>query len=398
MPDSAPDSLEVGPGEAWPYFGEDEVAAVAEVLRSGKVNQWTGTHVKQFEQALAERTGMPYAVALANGSVALELALRALGIGPGDEVIVASSSFVASASCVPLVGATPFFADVDPDSQNISAATIEPLITERTRAVIPVHLAGWPADMPAVMALAKKHGLSVIEDCAQAIGAKIGSKPVGSFGDASIFSFCQDKIISTGGEGGMVLFRDADVWKRGWEFKDHGKSWDLMQEPPSAPGFRWVHETVGTNWRMTEMQAAIGLVQLKKLDGWLQDRRRNARIWREEFKSLSVLRQPMPPDDVTHAYYKYSVFLEPGRLASGASRDNVLAALVDGGIHALSGFCPEIYREKAFQGLGTETRPIAHGLGQTSLAFEVHPTLDPQRLATRARSARAIISRFEAPR
>jgi dTDP-4-amino-4,6-dideoxygalactose transaminase len=194
MPDSAPDSLEVGPDEAWPYFGEDEVAAVAEVLRSGKVNQWTGTHVKQVEQALAERTGMAHAIALANGSVALELALRALGIGPGDEVIVASSSFVASASCVPLVGATPIFADVDPDSQNISAATVEPLITERTRAVIPVHLAGWPADMSAIMALAKKHRLSVIEDCAQAIGAKIGGKPVGSFGDASIFSFCQDKI------------------------------------------------------------------------------------------------------------------------------------------------------------------------------------------------------------
>ncbi len=398
MPDSAADVLEVGRDEAWPYFGEDEIAAVADVLRSGRVNQWTGTRVKQFEQAMAKRIGMPHAIALANGSVALELALRALGVGPGDEVIVASSSFVASASCVPLVGATPVFADVDRDSQNVSAATIEPLITKRTKAVIPVHLAGWPADMPAIMALAKHREIAVIEDCAQAVGAEIGGRPVGAFGDASIFSFCQDKIITTGGEGGMALFRDADVWQRAWEFKDHGKSWNLVQEPPSALGFRWVHHTIGTNWRMTEMQAAIGLVQLEKLQGWLQDRRRNAGIWRDDFKSLKVLRQPAPPDGVTHAYYKYSVFLEPDRLAPGASRDDVLAALIDGGIHALSGFCPEIYREQAFQDLATEVRPVAHGLGETSLAFEVHPTLDPHRLAARAQTASSILSRFEAGR
>ena len=395
MPDSAADALEAGPDEAWPHFGEDEIAAVAEVLRSGKVNQWTGTRVKQFEQAVAVRIGMPHAVALANGSVALELALRALGVGPGHEVIVASSSFVASVSCVELVGATPVFADVDRESQNISAATIEPLITERTRAVIPVHLAGWPAEMPAIMALAQARGLSVIEDCAQAIGAEIEGKPVGAFGDASIFSFCQDKIITTGGEGGMALFREADAWKRAWEFKDHGKSWDLMQKPSSAPGFRWVHHAIGTNWRMTEMQAAIGLVQLDKLQGWLQARRRNASVWRKEFEPLKLLRQPTPPDGVTHAYYKYSVFLVPDRLAPGASRDDVLGALIDGGVHALSGFCPEIYREQAFQDLATETRPVAHALGETSLAFEVHPTLDPQRLEARAQSAGAIISRFE---
>lgn len=387
--------VQTGQDEAWPCFGEDEIAAVADVLRSGKVNQWTGTRVKQFEQALGERIGMPHRVALANGSVALELALRALGVGPGDEVIVSSSSFIASASCVPLVGATPVFADVDPDSQNISAATIEPLITEHTKAVIPVHLAGWPADMPGIMALAQSRGLVVIEDCAQSIGAAIQGQPAGSFGDASIFSFCQDKIITTGGEGGAALFRDKGAWQFAWEFKDHGKSFDLMQTPPSEPGFRFVHKGLGTNLRMTEMQAAIGLVQFGKLDGWLESRRKNAQTWRNAFEPRLALRQPTPPEGVTHANYKYSAFLEPERLKQGTTRDDVLAALHDGGIRALSGFCPEIYREEAFQDLAVETRETAHRLGQTSLAFEIHPTLDPRRLAERAQMASTIISRFE---
>jgi len=388
--------LALQPDEAWPQFGEDEIAAVAQVLRSGRVNQWTGEQVHAFEDALAGRIGMPHAVALANGSVALELALKALGIGVGDEVIVTPASFVASASCVPLVGATPIFADVEKNSQNISAETVAPYLTPATRAVIAVHLAGWPVDMAPLMALAKENGIFVIEDCAQSIGAAIGGKPAGSLGDASVFSFCQDKIITTGGEGGMALFRDEEAFKRAWSYKDHGKGFDAMRQPSMAPGFRFVHETIGTNWRMTEMQAAIGLAQLGKLDDWLKKRAANAAIWREALAACKALAIPEPADHVTHANYKLIAFLRPENLKAGVTRDDVLASLIEGGVRAFSGFCPEIYREKAFADLNVVTRPTAHALGRTSLMFEVHPTLSSDALKARASQARDILARFEA--
>lgn len=381
--------------EAWPVFEADEIEAVAEVLASGRVNQWTGTCVKAFEKALAERIGMPYAIALANGSVAIELALKAFGVGPGDEVIVTSRSFIASASAASLVGATPVFADVDPDTQNISPETVAPLITDRTRAIIPVHLAGWPADMPGLMQLAKMHDLFVIEDCAQAIGAEIGGKAIGSFGHAATFSFCQDKIITTGGEGGMALFREEAPYARAWSFKDHGKDFDLVNQPGTGSGFRWLHTSIGTNWRMTEMQAAIGLRQLTKLDGWIAARIRNAKIWADALISSPALRVPMPASRVRHAFYKFYAFVVPARIEQGTDRDQILAAMVDDGIRAFSGSCPEIYLEGAFSDLDVEPLPIARTLGETSLMFEIHPTLDPTRLAATAAKAREVVDRFE---
>lgn len=381
--------------ESWPHFAQDEIDAVADVLRSGRVNQWTGDRVIAFEKAFAERFAMPHAIALANGTLALELLLRAYDVGPGDEVIVTSASFVASASCATLLGATPVFADVERTSQNISARTIEPLITSRTKAVIPVHLAGLPVDMAPVMDLAERHGLIVIEDCAQAHGASIDGRPVGSLGHASTFSFCQDKIMTTGGEGGLVLMHDKEVWKRAWQYKDHGKSWDKMHTPPAAPGFRYVHDGIGSNWRMTEMQAAIGLAQLDKLDGWLERRRDNAAIWSRALGQSPAIRLPEVPAGHVHAWYKYCVFLEPDALKPGTARDDVLKALLDAGIDAGSGFCPEMYREEVFDDLAVETRPTAHALGQTSLMFKVHPTLDPDRLNATAETARAVIGSFE---
>jgi dTDP-4-amino-4,6-dideoxygalactose transaminase len=379
----------------WPHYDEDEIAAVTDVLRSGSVNQWTGTRVRAFEDAFAARCAMPHAVAVANGSLALELALHAFGIGSGDEVIVTSTSFVASASCVSLVGATPVFADVERDSQNISAHTVEPLITARTRAVIPVHLAGHPVDMDPLMALAGDRGLVVIEDCAQAHGAAINGKPVGSFGHAAAFSFCQDKILSTGGEGGMTLFREAEAMERAWSYKDHGKSREKMQAGSDSPGFRYVHDGIGSNWRLTEMQAAIGLAQLDKLDAWLERRRVNARVWADALGQSPAVRIPQAPAGATHACYRFRAFLKPKRLKDGATRDDVLAALQQADIDAAAGFCPEIYREAAFAHLEVAPRPAARELGQTSLAFKVHPTLDPDRLTADAQRAREIIADFE---
>lgn len=381
--------------EAWPHFDEDEIEAAAAVLRSGRVNQWTGDRVAAFEKACAERFGMPRAIALANGTLALELALRAFGIGPGDEVIVTPASFVASASCVSLLGATPVFADVERNSQNISAGTVAPHITERTRAVIPVHLAGCPVDMEPLVALAGKHGLIIIEDCAQAHGAEIAGKPIGSFGHAAAFSFCQDKIMTTGGEGGILLCRDEDVHARAWSWKDHGKRWEQTPEPAPNGGFHYRHDGLGSNWRMTEMQAAIGLVQLGKLDDWLERRRANAAIWSRTLGQSPAVRLTETPAGATHACYKYCVFLEPGHLKPDADRDRVLATLQEAGLDVTAGFCPEIYLEKAFAELEVEQRPVAHELGNTSLMFKVHPTLDPDKLEASAQRAREVIGGFE---
>ena len=381
--------------QSWPFYEEDEIAAVQEVLRSGRVNQWTGDRVTAFEEAAANTFQTRHALAVSNGSVALELALRALNIGPGDEVIVTSRSYVASATCVLVVGAIPIFADINRQSQNITVETIRPLITEKTKAIIPVHLAGWPCDMQAIMALAEDHNLLVVEDCAQAVGAAINGRSVGSFGHAATLSFCQDKIISTGGEGGMVFFQDGECYERAWQYKDHGKSIEA-RKPGANLGFRWLHDTVGTNWRLTELQAAIGILQLKKLAGWLEKRRRNAAIWRDALSATSCIDIPAPENHFEHAYYKFYAFVRPERLQAGSTRDTLLTALQDSGIVAFSGSCPEIYREKVFSDFAVETRPVARELGETSLMFEVHPTLDPDDLRDTAEKASAIIAKVSA--
>jgi hypothetical protein len=365
----------------WPLFNQEEMAALANLLQSGKVNYWTGQEGRFFEKEFAASIGVNHAVAVMNGSVALEAALMALDIGTGDEVVVTPRSFIASASCAIMRGAKPVFADVDRNSQNITAETIENVLTSRTRAIIAVHLAGWPCEMDAIMDLAKKHGLAVIEDCAQATGALYKGRPVGSFGDVAAFSFCQDKIMTTGGEGGMVVTSNKDIWSKAWAYKDHGKSYDAVFNNDNVnPGssFRWIHESFGTNWRMTEMQAAIGRIQLRKLPEWIKRRRLNAEILTTAFLNIPSLRVTVPPDHISHAYYKYYVFIKPEMLKNGWSSERVIAAINNEGIPCFSGSCSEIYLEKAFdaQGMRPEKRlPVAQELGETSMMFLVHPTL-----------------------
>lgn len=366
---------------AWPYYAPDEIAAATQVLESGRVNYWTGEQGRAFEREYAAYVGVRHGVAMMNGTVALESALRALGIGPGDEVVVTPRSFFASVSTVVMAGARPAFADVDPDSQNITAATIEAVLTPRTKAVMPVHLAGWPCDMPAIMALADSRGLVVIEDCAQANGARVGGRMAGSFGQVNTFSFCQDKIITTGGEGGLVTTDDEALWQAVWSAKDHGKSREAVYERAHGPGFRWLHEGLGSNWRMTEMQAAIGRVQLGKLEGWLARRRRNAGILVSRLRDLPALRVPTPPPGIEHAWYKLYAFVRPDALKAGWDRDRVMQEIAARGIFCGSGSCPEIYREKAIRDLGfapAERLPVARMLGETSLMLLVHPTLDDE--------------------
>jgi len=375
------------PDESWPVYDEDEIGAVVEVLRSGRVNQWTGPHVTAFEDACSRRFGCGRAIALANGSVALELALRAFGVGIGDEVIVTPRSFIASASCVKLVGATPVFADVDQDSGNLTANSISQVLSERTRAIIPVHLAGWPTDVPAMIDLVRGRDVKIIEDCAQAHGAEINRQSVGSFGDAAAFSFCQDKIISTGGEGGLLTLRDEAAWEWAWSFKDHGKDFAKSTTPSADPGtFRWVHERIGTNWRMTGPQAALGLAQLEKLDDWRSARTRNAEIWAAALMRVHGLRVPLPVANLQrHAFYKLYFYIDGGADDEASElRSEILRRSAAEELRVFSGSCSEIYRERAFAGLSTANCPVARSLGARSLMVEVHPTLRPELLELRA--------------
>ena len=335
------------PFSPWPCFTQEEADAVSRVLLSNKVNYWTGQEGRAFEREFASFTECEYAVAVGNGTLALDLALKALEIGPGDEVVVTPRTFLASASSIASAGAVPVFAEVDADSQNITAATIAAVLSPRTRAVICVHLAGMPCDMDPIMALANEHGLKVIEDCAQAHGARYRGKPVGSIGHIGAWSFCQDKIMSTGGEGGMVTTNDRELWSRMWSYKDHGKSWEAVYEREHPPGFRWLHESFGTNWRLTELQSAIGRIQLQRMPAWQSARLNNAnRIW-QTAAQCPGLRVPALPAWATHAAYKCYVFVAPEKLADGWSRDRILQEISARGVPCFSGSCSEVYLEKA---------------------------------------------------
>ncbi len=368
------------------------------VLLSNKVNYWTGNEGKSFEKEFAEWCGTDYAIAVANGTVALEAALKAIDIKEGDEVIVPSRTFVATASSVSNMSAKPVFADIDLISGNISADTIEPLLTPKTKAIICVHLAGWPCDMDPIRQLAEKHNLFIIEDCAQAHGATYKSQSVGSLGDIAAWSFCQDKIMTTGGEGGMVTTNNEDLWKKLWAYKDHGKNYDTVYHKDHPPGFRWLHESFGTNIRMTEMQSAIGRIQLKRMPNWLKARQKNAEAIRTTCQQYAhILDAPYPNETCQHACYKYYVYVKPENLPHGWDRDKIMTAITDRGIPCFSGSCSEVYLEKAFKTAGQspkERLPNARTLGETSLMFLVHPTITSEEIHHTCRTIEEVLSEF----
>ncbi|HDM8158361.1 DegT/DnrJ/EryC1/StrS family aminotransferase [Vibrio harveyi] len=369
------------PFSPWPSFSREEADAVSRVLLSNKVNYWTGSECREFEKEFARWAGCEYAIALGNGTLALDVALRALGVGDGDEVITTPRTFLASASSIVTSGASPVFADVDLNSQAISAESIKAVLTPKTKAVIVVHLAGMPAEMDAIMALSEQYGFYVIEDCAQAHGAKYKGRSVGTIGHIGAWSFCQDKIMTTGGEGGMVTTNDKALWSAMWSYKDHGKSFDAIYNREHSPGFRWLHETFGTNWRMTELQAVIGRIQLTRMNKWTTLRQANAKKIDEAVADLAVVRRVEVPEYCEHAEYKHYLFVEPQNLADGWTRDGIIEAILERGVPAYQGSCSEVYLERAFD--GTPWRPVerlknAVKLGETSLMFLVHPTLTEQ--------------------
>lgn len=382
------------PFSPWPSFTQEEADAVSRVLLSNKVNYWTGNECREFEKEFAVWVGCEYAIALGNGTLALDVALKALGVGEGDEVITTSRTFLASASSIVTSGAAPVFADVDLNSQAITAESIQAVLTPKTKAVIVVHLAGMPAEMDAIMALSQQHGFYVIEDCAQAHGAKYKSRSVGTIGHIGAWSFCQDKIMTTGGEGGMVTTNDKTLWSTMWSYKDHGKSFDAIYNREHPPGFRWLHESFGTNWRMTELQAVIGRIQLARMPAWTAQRQANAAQIDEAVADLSVVRRVEVPEYSEHAEYKHYLFIEPENLAEGWTRDRIVETIVERGVPAYQGSCSEVYLEKAFD--NTPWRPSqrlsnAVALGETSLMFLVHPTLTAEEVSKTAQAIREVL-------
>ncbi len=379
----------------WPFYDADEIQAVANVLASGRVNYWTGDLGRAFENAYATHCGVRFGLGVANGTVALELALYGLNIGPGDEVVVPARTFIATAAAVAARGARPVVADVDPVSQNMTAETLAAALSPCTKAVIPVHLAGWPVEMGALLALAKSKNVAVIEDVAQAHGASVSSRPVGGLGHIGCFSFCQDKIISTGGEGGMVVTDDEAMYQRMWSFRDHGKNFAVTHDPNAGgPGaFKWVADSFGTNWRLTEAQAAIGLAQLAKLPAWIAKRRANAMILDGALQGLNSVTVPRVPAHLTHAYYKYYFFVNPAALKDGWTRERICNALIARGVPARVGACPDIAREKAFANMGPQpAHPGAESIEHRTVLLPVHPTLTPGNMKFMAETLRAVVT------
>ncbi|WP_295522494.1 DegT/DnrJ/EryC1/StrS aminotransferase family protein [Limnohabitans sp. Rim8] len=395
------------PFSPWPSFTPEEADAVHRVLLSNKVNYWTGTETREFEKEFAAWCGTAHAVALANGTLALDVALKALGVGPGDEVVVTPRTFIASISCVVNAGAVPVFADVEAGSGNVSARTISAVLSPRTKAVVCVHLAGWPCDMDPIMALAAERGFSVVEDCAQAHGARYKGRPVGSIGHVGAWSFCQDKIMTTGGEGGMVTTNDEALWHTMWSFKDHGKSYEAVYTRQHPPGFRWLHERFGTNWRMLEMQAVIGRIQLRRMGDWAIARQRNAQTIRAACAEFAALRVPKISCSscsgvcdtagaaCEHAQYKCYVYVQPERLATGWTRDRIMEAIMAEGVPCYQGSCSEVYLEKAFDGTGWRPAlrlPVAKALGETAIMFLTHPTLTRDEMAQTCQAIRKVMA------
>ena len=386
------------PFSPWPSFSEEEAEAVKEVLLSNRVNYWTGQECREFEKEFADFSDCSHAIALGNGTQALEVALNALEIQPGDEVITTPRTYLATASSIVMLGAIPVFADVDRDTQNITAESIEAVLTPKTKAVMVVHLAGMPADMDPIMAFASRRGIKVVEDCAQAHGAKYNGRSVGSIGHIGAWSFCQDKIMSTGGEGGMVTTNDEKLWSSMWSRKDHGKSYDAVYNRQHPPGYRWIHESFGTNMRMTEMQATLGRFQLTMMPDWIAKRQRNAKAIDTVSDDCDLLRSVKVHDNLTHAYYKHYLFVNADYLSKGWTRDRVINEINQLGVPCYQGSCPEVYLEKAFDGTRwrpEQPLPVARELGETSLMFLVHPTLKEEEIEKTCNVLRKICQKAE---
>lgn len=360
----------------WPNYSNYEANLVKKIIQSNKVNYWSGKTCKIFEEKFSKFHSLKYAVSVMNGSVALEVALKSIGLKKKDEVIVTSKSFIISASAVLNLGATPVFSDIQSESGNIDPEHIQKLITKKTKAIIVVHLAGWPCEMGKILNLSKKFKIKIIEDCSQAHGAKLDKKYVGSFGDLSIWSFCNDKIMTTGGEGGMIATNNKEYYKKANSYKDHGKNFEKIKNNKKKIGFQYVHDDLGTNYRMTSMQGALGIYQLGKLDNWVSKRFNFYKYMLSKLVNIDGIKLPNIPKNITHATYRMYIQLDFSKLKKNINIRQVIKMIRDEGTPCSTGACSEIYNELVFKKYfkGSFKRfKNAKLSDETSIAFFVNP-------------------------
>jgi len=399
---NAPGSAELG-FPTWPQFAEETFKDVLEPLRTGKVNYWTGPKGMEFEREWAKWMGANFAISCTNGTSALHIAISSLGIGPGDEVIVPSYSFIASSFAIVQAGAIPVFADVTED-HTIDPKCIEKLITPRTKGIVVVHLYGVVADMGAILEIAKKYNLKVIEDCAQAIGGEYKGTKVGVVGDVGCFSFCQSKHFTTGGEGGMVVTNDEELAWTCRSFRDHGYDvrtrMNLLALEEKLP---YIHHRVGFNYRMTEIQSVIGLNELKRLDSWnLARRRKYAKMYDEAFIGLKGIKAvPVNTEERKNAYWWYPILLDIDVLDCDAEK--FVKELQVSGIPCYGIQWPEAYEEVAYKELNGFGKakfpflskeytnpesvnyknvvcPVAKGLRKKTVSLFLHPSWEEEHI------------------
>jgi dTDP-4-amino-4,6-dideoxygalactose transaminase len=371
-------------------YNISQINSVKNILKKNKTNYWSGEEGKKFEKEFSNYHKNKYSIAVSNGSVALEISLKALNLSINDHVIVTPRSFIISASCVLNLGLKPIFADVDKNG-NLNMHGIIKAYNKKVKAIILVHLNGLPCDLDPIIKFTKKKKIFLIEDCSQAHGSVYKGKKVGSFGDVATWSFCQDKIISTGGEGGIISTNNKKIWKKCWSYKDHGKNYDTVFKKKHKTGFRWLHDDLGTNNRMTEIQASLGRYQLKYLDQQLEKRNKIANLYLDGLKHLwnkfDILKKPdfkcetcplknfiyKKCTSCYHSFYKLNFFINHKKI----NQIKIIRELNKNKIFCNIGSCPEIYREKIFQKLNAYPKKRlfnAKLLGKTSIMFPIIPS------------------------
>ncbi len=389
----------------YPYYNKSSIEKVKKILESGRVNYWTGDECKNFEKEFSNYHKVKYSLSVSNGSVALEMALKALNLKKTDSVIVTPRSFVASASCVLNLGLKPIFADID-NNGNLSIEGIKKVYIKNVKAIVLVHLNGLSCDLDPILKFVKQKKLFLIEDCSQAHGAIYKGGKVGSFGHISTWSFCQDKIMSTGGEGGMISTNNTKLWLKLWSLKDHGKNYKSVFYKKHKTGFKWLHDDLGSNYRMTEMQATIGRVQLKSLDQQIKKRNLIANLYlnglKDYYLKYDILKKPdfkyqthpiKKNNQSIHAFYRLNLYINKNKI----KQTKLIQQLNKNKINCGVGSCPEIYREKIFKKLKfyPKKRLInAKLLGETSIAFPIDPYKAFTKIKSEINSIKRILNKY----
>ena len=377
----------------WPSYPNILVNSISSLFKTGLVNYLIGNNGKSFEKEFSKKMGIKYSAAVSNGSIALEIALLSLGIKKNDEVIVTSRSYNSSASSILRVGAKPIFCDIDSNTFNICTKSLKSKITKKTKAILCVHLYGYPCEIFKIKKIIKNSQIKIIEDCSQAHGAKIKNKPVGCFGTIGIWSFCYDKIISTGGEGGMISTNSKTIYSKIWSLKEIGKDYNKFYKNRKSINFPYIHDHVGTNARMTEVQSLIGRYQLKNLDSYIRIRNRNALILSSYLNDIKKINIPVIPKNITHAFYRYTITIQSELKNPSNIRNNIIRKIISKKIFCNVGGCPEIYNEKPFNLdlNASKNIKVANIIGKTSISFLVDNTISIKNMNVIGKKIRIIL-------